>query len=190
MKGFFIDKSEELCTRPAELLGLLGGKIEDYNWLICDLTGWDSIFARYKDEITEVNGAVWLKGSVLAKILKENRMATANWAVFSAFEPDVILEKVLESELPASDFNKTLWFNPVTMLHPLSVIEIVISEITDISVKCDDQLILDQFKKTTGKLSDLEKHNEMFTPPISDPSKAVRTPEPEKKGFFSRLFGN
>ncbi|MBO4635899.1 MAG: hypothetical protein J5685_02020 [Clostridiales bacterium] len=189
MKGIFIDKSAELCTKPSGLLAPLGDKICDYSWLLCDLTGWDSIFKRYEDLIVRTDGAVFLPGTALKKILDENRLATANWAVFSAFPPDTHLEEILKYPLPYSDFNKTLWFNPVKMLHPLSGIEVVISEITDISVKSDDEEILDLFRKSTGKIGDLEKHNDQFTPPISDPASAVRENTSEKKSLFSKLFG-
>lgn len=194
MIGIVQDNSADICTRPASVFTALPSRTESLNWMVTDVSGWDSIFDRY--ETVRGKGYFFITGSVFLKIMRENRLATLNWGVISGFSPDIPLQKILEEPLPFTDRNKDLWKLPVSPMNSLACFEVFVYELTTLVVKSDNESDIETLKKLFSKAADLEKYSEKQESPapvsrkkaISDSSNKPEDEE-EKGGFWKRLFG-
>lgn len=182
MKGIYIDNTASMCTRPAEVFMLMEEETRKLNWLMTDVTGWDSIIGKYEHR----NGDNWFffTGDVFFDIMSSNRMATMNWGVITGFPADIPLEKILESDLPFADRNDDLFVNPVKPMHELGVAEVFVTDITKMAVKADDAVI-DRIGGSIRGSSDLEHYNER----MMKKRKKEEVKEEPPKGFFAKLFG-
>ncbi len=81
------------------------------------------------------------------------------WGVLSAFPKDVTKDMVLEYKLPIADGNDKIWKNPISIQHPLSVIEIIAwdSSMTTFISRYDD--IVKKLAVSNSLAEDLEEYN-------------------------------
>lgn len=154
MKGFIIDGGEKYFTYLKSLFGAIDDIQKDYNWLISghecypqDVNYAEKLSAKW----------CWMTGKELTEMI-ENEDFQWIWGVFSAFSKDVTKEEVLKYKLPNADGNDRIWQNPVSMQHPLSLMEIIAwdSSMTIFISRCDD--IIDRIVKSNLLMKDLEEY--------------------------------
>ncbi|MBR6484267.1 MAG: hypothetical protein IKT14_04550 [Clostridiales bacterium] len=186
MKGFLTDNSSEMCTRVAPVFAAMGDKVADYNWLFTDMSGWDSIFAKY--EHYGDGDYYFVKGDVMKKLMSENRLATMNWGVISGFDKDIDLAEITDSDLPFADGNKELWTAPLKTMHEKASVEIIVTDITKLAFKAQDDELVDTVVKAFPRSVDLEGY---CTRMMRKREKTAEkeTKEEKKGGFFKKLFG-
>ena len=79
--------------------------------------------------------------------------------LFSAFPESVTKDDALKYELPKADGNEKIWKNPISIQHPLSVMEIIAwdSSMTILISKFDE--IVEKLLKSNPLIEDLEEYN-------------------------------
>ena len=154
MKGIVIDEGEKYFTYLKSIFGAIDNIQKDYNWLISghecypqDVNYAEKLSAKW----------CWMTGTELTEMI-ENEDFQWIWGVFSAFPKDVAKEEVLKYKLPNADGNDRIWQNPISMQHPLSIMEIIAwdSSMTIFISKRDD--IMERMVKSNLLMKDLEEY--------------------------------
>ena len=155
MKGAILEKGERYYTQMSKIFASMNNAQKNYNWLITDCVCYPSN-KQYNEMLSKEY--CWLSGEQLTEMVDSEDF---QWilAVLSGFEKDIPLEQVLKYELPYADGYTGFWKNPISMQHPLSVIEIVPWDSTLVLVisKIDD--IVDKFQKYFPMSEDLLEYN-------------------------------
>lgn len=151
MKGCII-KNDEISIK--EILS----RIEDVdkcNWLITNMEGYP-----LDEKITEFldNEYCWIEGKELLRLLEKEDFQWI-WGVFSAFPKNVSLEEVLEYNYPYADGYKGFWENPITVQHPLAIIEVVAWDGSIILVISENNEIVNTLIENNVFVNDLEEYN-------------------------------
>lgn len=81
--------------------------------------------------------------------------------VFSAFSEETTCEKVLEYNYPYADGFKGFWENPITVQHPLAIMEIVAWDGSIILVISKSDEIINTFMRKCVFVNDLEEYNKI-----------------------------
>ena len=154
VKGIVIDEGEKYFTYLKSIFGAIDNIQKDYNWLISghecypqDVNYAEKLSAKW----------CWMTGTELTEMI-ENEDFQWIWGVFSAFSKDVTKEEVLKYKLPNADGNDRIWQNPISMQHPLSIMEIIAwdSSMTIFISKSDD--IIERMVKSNLLMKDLEEY--------------------------------
>lgn len=155
MKGVIIDKGENYFTFLRSIFESIENIQKDYNWLI---TGHECYpqNAKYVDRLSEK--WCWMTGEALTEMIEDENFQWI-WGVFSAFSKDITKEEVLKYKLPKADGNDEIWQNPISMQHPLSVMEIIAwdSSMTIFISSCDN--IVEKLVINNSLAEDLEEYN-------------------------------
>ena len=157
MKGAILEKGETFYTNMKRVFESINNVQNDYNWLITDLE--TNANHHYLDEYTFEYSYLWLSGSKLTEIVESDEYFQWIWAVFSGFPKDVTKEQVLKYDLPYADGYGGFWENPVTIQHPLAIIEIVPWDSSLVLVISKDDKIIDDFLESMTYAKDLEVYN-------------------------------
>lgn len=118
--GAINEKGENWYTNMGRVFDAIKDKQMDYNWLITDADCVPEKIYKYCDG----KGYCWLSGAELSQVVRHDNSQWV-WAVLSGFRKDIALAEILKYPLPYADGYKGFWKNPITMQHPLAIIEIV-----------------------------------------------------------------
>ena len=121
MKGALLMTGEEYFTDMKRML--TGVKnVEKYNWLITDFEG-DPQNSKLEQQLVSPKGYCFISGEELLKLVKIKKFQW-EWAILTAFKPEVELEDILKYELPKAS-NETFFEERVAMQHPFAEIELI-----------------------------------------------------------------
>lgn len=155
MKGVVINKGERYFTHLGSIFNSIENIQKDYNWLI---TGHECYpqNAEYVEKLSKE--WCWLTGEELTEMIEDENFQWI-WGVFSAFPKDVTKDMVLEYKLPKADGNNKIWKNPISIQHPLSVMEIIAwdSSMTIFISRGND--IVEKLIVSNPLAEDLEEYN-------------------------------
>lgn len=118
--GAINEKGERWYTQMGRVFDAIQDKQTEYNWLITDI----ECVPRKIEELCYGKDFCWVTGEELTKIVRENDSQWA-WAVLSGFDKSITLSEIMQYPKPYADGYKGFWKNPLSMQHPLAVIEIV-----------------------------------------------------------------
>lgn len=118
--GAINEKGERWYTQMGRVFDAIHDKQTEYNWLITDI----ECVPRKIEELCYGKDFCWVTGEELTKIVRENDSQWA-WAVLSGFDKSITLSEIMQYPKPYADGYKGFWKNPLSMQHPLAVIEIV-----------------------------------------------------------------
>lgn len=152
-----IKEDDKTCenTYLKNLFSSIENKQKDYNWLITNCEVYSSI-PSYKALFSKEY--VWLTGEQLTDIaFSENTNWV--WAVFSGFPTDVSMQEALKYQLPYADGYTGFWKNPLTLQHPLSIIEIVPWDGVLTLILSKDKYIVEMYRKANPCSRNLEDYN-------------------------------
>lgn len=155
MKGVVIDKGEKYYTFLGNIFRTIENIQKDYNWLITSHECYPQN-TQYVEKLAKE--WCWMTGEELTEMIEEENFQWI-WGVFSAFPKDVTKDMVLEYNLPKADGNDKIWKNPISLQHPLSVMEIVAwdSAMTIFISKNND--IVEKIAISNPLVEDLEEYN-------------------------------
>jgi hypothetical protein len=155
MKSVISKEDDKFYLHLKKVFSSINNAQLNYNWLIteCDCYPNDSelekLFSREY---------IWLTGEELTEIVNNNDFQWI-WAVFSGFEKNIPLSKILKYDLPHVVENRDLYINPVYIQHPLAQLEILSVDGCFLIIKSlNDNIIID-FKKEYILSEDLEEYN-------------------------------
>jgi len=166
MKGIILRKGEE-NVRPdgskgpqfytfmkKQVFDSIHNVQRDYNWLISNIDAFpcDKFYEFFKAPY------IWISGGELTEIFEEHDFQWM-FAVFSGFTKDITKEEVLQYELPYADCYEGFWKNPLTIQHPLAVIEIAPFDCSYVLLISSDDKIVENFVKSKPLAEDLETYN-------------------------------
>lgn len=150
--GAINKKGESWYTQMSKVFDAIKNKQIAFNRLITDI---DSVPQKIS-----YNGGnyCWLTGEELSQIVREDDRQWV-WAVLSGFDKSIALQEVLKYPLPYADGYKGFWYNPLSIQHPLALVEIVPwdSSLTLLLSKQKD--IVDDFLKFFPLSEELSKYN-------------------------------
>lgn len=155
MKGIVIDEGEEYFTFLGKLFKALDNIQKDYNWLISDHVCYPED-ANYAKRLSAE--WCWMTGTELTEMIEHEDFQWI-WGVLSGFPKHETKEEVLKYKLPNAMENDRIWQNPISMQHPLSLMEIIAwdSSMTVFISRSDD--IIDRIVKSNFLTKDLEEYN-------------------------------
>lgn len=156
MKGIILKEGQEFFTDIKIVFDSIKNQQLKYNWLITDLELNEDI------PILTDKKPCFISGKELTKIVNEKEDMQWIWGVLSAFPKDISMEEILKYPLPYADEYKGFWQNPVSLQHPLAVIEIVPFDSSLLLLISKEDKIIDDFKKSYPLSEDLEEYNKQF----------------------------
>ena len=155
MKGAVIYRGEKYFTFLKKIFDSIENVQKNYNWLI---TGYECYPQNIKYVERLSKEWCWITGKELTKMIETENFQWV-WGVFSAFPESVTKDDALKYELPKADGNEKIWKNPISIQHPLSVMEIIAwdSSMTILISKFDE--IVEKLLKSNPLIEDLEEYN-------------------------------
>ena len=156
MKGIILKEGQEFFTDIKIVFDSIKNEQLKYNWLITDLELNEDI-----PILTDKNPC-FISGEELTKIINETKDIQWIWGVLSAFPKDIPVDKILKYPLPYADEYNGFWQNPISLQHPLAVIEIVSFDSSLTLLISKDDKIIDDFKNSCPLSEDLEEYNKQF----------------------------
>lgn len=118
--GAINEKGEHWYTQMGRVFDAIKNQQTNYNWLITDM---DCVPGKI-DECCSGKDYCWLTGEELTKNVRADDGQWV-WAVLSGFEKSIPLPEILNYPQPYADGYTGFWKNPLSIQHPLAVIEIV-----------------------------------------------------------------
>lgn len=155
MKGIVIDKGESYFTFLGNIFKAIGNIQKEYNWLI---TSYECYPENIKYARMLSKEWCWMTGESLTEMVEDEDFQWI-WGVFSAFPKDVTEDMVLKYELPKADGNDKIWQNPISMLHPISVMEIIAWDSSMTVFKSSEDEIVKKIVENISWAEDLEEYN-------------------------------
>lgn len=154
MKGAIIDKGEQYFTFFKGLFQEIGNIQKDYNWLI---TGHECYpeDACYTDKLSKE--WCWMTGEELTRMV-ENEDFQWIWGVLSAFPKDITEEEVLGYGFPVADGNEKIWQSPISMQHPLAVMEIIAWDSLLTILISKDECVVERLMQNNLFAKDLDEY--------------------------------
>ncbi len=152
------EKDEKLYTYLPKLFDAIGNAQLNYNWLVTDC------FCNISNPVereTEEKGWCWISGAELTELVSQMHIQWI-FAVLSAFPPDVPPEEVLRHPLPFADCNPSFWHNPVSIQHPLAVMEIVPWDASRVLFFSREKAYMEGFMRAYPQSEDLSAYNERW----------------------------
>ena len=158
MKGIVIDKGEKYFTYLRNIFYSIENIQKDYNWSIAGHECYPQN-AEYAERLSEE--WCWMTGDELTEMVEGENFQWI-WGVLSAFPKDITKDVVLEYEVPKADGNEKIWQNPISLQHPLSVMEIVAwdSSMTIFISRNND--IVEKLAASNPLAQDLEEYNSCY----------------------------
>ena len=154
LKGAILEKGETFYTDMSRVFNAINNIQNDYNWLITDFEAYLNI------KLAELDADyIWLTGNELTEIVEKTAGFQWVWAVLSGFPKNVTKEQALQYSLPYADGYVGFWKNPVTLQHPLAIIEIVPWDSSLVLVMSKDDQIVNDFLEFMACAEDLELYN-------------------------------
>lgn len=155
MKGIVLNKGEKYFTFLASIFKSIEDAQKDYNWLISGHECYPQN-TKYAEKLSKE--WCWMTGEKLTEMIEDENFQWI-WGVFSAFPKGVTKEDVLRYKLPEADGNSRIWQNPISIQHPLSIMEIIAwdSSMTIVISKCND--IIEKLAVSNPLAEDLEEYN-------------------------------
>lgn len=155
MKGAVINKGERYFTFLNKIFDAIENIQKKYNWLI---TGYECYpqHIKYVERLSKE--WCWITGDELTEMIETENIQWI-WGIFSAFPQNVTEADVLKYELPKANGNDKIWKNPISIQHPLSVMEIIAwdSSMTIFISKNDE--IVEKILMKNPLIEDLEEFN-------------------------------
>lgn len=152
MKGLILEKGFKYYTHLDLVLLPIKKHIEQYNWLITDCE------CNYYPDSRIGNEYDWVTGNELLEIVSKHDIKFI-WGVLSAFSKEIELDEILSHEFPYADGYTGFWENPISIQHPLAVIEIVPWDSSLMLIISKYTNVIDEFKSAFPLCEDLEKYN-------------------------------
>ena len=151
----YIIPGEKYFTFLKKIFDSIENVQKNYNWLI---TGYECYPQNIKYVERLSKEWCWITGKELTKMIETENFQWI-WGVFSAFPESVTKDDALKYELPKADGNEKIWKNPISIQHPLSVMEIIAwdSSMTILISKFDE--IVEKLLKSNPLIEDLEEYN-------------------------------
>ncbi len=118
--GAINDKGEHWYTQMGRVFDAIKNKQAEYNWLITDI---DCVPQKI-EELCNGKDYCWITGEELSKIVREDDQQWV-WAVLSGFNKNIALSEVMQYPKPYARDYEGFWRNPLSIQHPLAIIEIV-----------------------------------------------------------------
>ena len=155
MKGAILSEGEEFFTYMSYVFNAIRGIQKEYNWLITNLEAYPKTpkFIEYVN-----SDYVWLSGNELTEMVEIEDFQWI-WAVLSGFPTSVTKEQVLQYDLPNADEHEGFYQNPITIQHPLAVVEIAPIDSSFVIIISRDDKIVNDFLTSAPLAIDLEVYN-------------------------------
>lgn len=151
-----IDKDgERYYTFLKDIFSSLKDKQKEYNWLI---TECDIVANSTEPDALNHGEYHFLTGDELTSIVEKDDGQWI-WGVLSGFDKNISLDKILEYPLPTADNNASLWKNPISMLHPLSSLEIIPFDSSFVLLLSTKKEHVDMFRACFSGSEDLSTYN-------------------------------
>ena len=154
--GAILEKGNQYYTHLREILQAIEPAQNNCNWLITncecyprDLKTAELLSCEY----------CFLNGPALTALVEHEDFQWV-WAVLSAFEKSLTLDKILAYPLPYADGNPEFWKNPLTIQHPLAQIEIVAFDSSLTLFLSNDSNLTNRFRIAFPDSEDLQQYNE------------------------------
>lgn len=158
MKGAIIEKGEQCYTYLPKIFSAINNIQNKYNWLITDYEYFPVI--KNENQILITEKYCWITGEKLSYMVKNYiDFQWWNWAVFTGFNKNIILDDILKFELPYADWYCGFWKNPVSIQHQLADIEITAWDSTCTLIISKDDKIVNKFMKKFSNSQDLFEYN-------------------------------
>lgn len=157
--GAILEKGNRYYTHLHEILLAIEPAQNHYNWLI---TNCECFPKSPKIDEQFSKEYAFLSGEALSRLVEEDDFQWV-WAVFSAFEKSLTLDKILKQPLPYADGNPNFWMNPLTIQHPLAQIEIVAFDSTLTLFLANDPVLTNRFLTSFPDSEDLQEQNERLS---------------------------
>ncbi len=153
--GLIDRKNHDFYTHMSNVFEAINNSQKEYNWLIADC----ECYPQSKDLEDLLNkDHLWLSGEELTAMIEKEDFQWI-WGILCGFEKTVLQEDVLNHPIPSIENYDGYYRNPLSMQHPLSVIEIA-------AVDCSYTLLItknkehyDNYVKKYPHVQDLEKYN-------------------------------
>lgn len=154
MKGIIIEKGFKYYTDMSVITAPIKEEFSRYNWLITDCE-----CNHYPDSrICFNNDYVWISGEDFLGLVAQQSIQFI-WSVFSAFSKDIPLNEILKYDWPYADGYTGFWKNPISIQHPLAVMEIVPWDSSLVLAISKDGAIIDKLSSEFPQAEDLEQYN-------------------------------
>jgi hypothetical protein len=155
MKGAILNKGESVYTYMSRVFEAIHNVQRRYNWLITDIEACpdNPDYQKIVDD-----DYLWLSGEEITSMIEIEDFQWI-WAVFSGFPKSIAREKVLQYGLPSLE-HKGYWKNPISIQHPLAVLEIVPWDSSLVLIISKDDEIVYDFMASKPLAEDLETFNE------------------------------
>lgn len=153
--GVIDGESHKFYTYLDDIFPAIQNAQMNYNWLITDC--YCNMSNTIKEEIDR-QGYCWISGEALTRFAQQDK---TQWigAVFSGFDRDIPLEKILE--YPLSEWEHPgFWHNPLTLQHPLATVEIVPWDSTYTLLLSKNEEITADYHKAYPNSQDLAVYND------------------------------
>ena len=140
-------------TMLRDLVPALADTFTRYNWLVTDC------YCSKDNAVAEADrreGYCWLTGRELVEFAERDDSQFIG-AVFSGFPERVTLEQVLAHPLPVWE-SPSFWYEPLTLQHPLSQVELVPWDSTYLLFLSRDKAAVDHFRRQFPKAGNLLEH--------------------------------
>ena len=154
MRGIIHEKSFEWYTYMNIVTQPIRDEVAQYNWLI---SSYDCN-CYPDDRISYENDFTWISGSDLLSILDQHEIQFI-WGVFSAFPKEIALDNILAYKLPYADGYTGFWHNPISLQHPLAVMELVPWDSSLFLLISKDDETISKFIAAFPEAKDLEEYN-------------------------------
>lgn len=153
--GAINEHGEDYFTYLPKLFGAIGNAQLNYNWLITDC--FCNISSPVEDDVNR-HGYCWISGEDLTALV-QNKDIQWIFAVLSGFEKDIPPEEVLKYPLPYADGYPGFLHNPISIQHPLAVVEIVPWDAALTLFLSVDPALTAKFRSGYPHSEDLETYN-------------------------------
>lgn len=141
----------------------LGGRQNDFNWLITDLEFLNldgvelppEMTLKYRKTAYEFPDTVWLSGKRLSEIIESYNFQFV-WAVFSGVDPRIEIDPSKLEVRPIADGNSAVWQAEIGIQHPRASIEIVCWDSTLTLFRSEDEDLIRRFCEFFPEAQDLD----------------------------------
>ncbi|SDB21043.1 Protein of unknown function [Pseudobutyrivibrio sp. YE44] len=155
MNGLVISEGEKFYTDLRSVFDAISiDKCKEYNWLLTDYECYPQ-----NDEIRELFSGkpVILSGEKITELLEQENFQWI-WGVFSAFDKSVDDEKIFNQKLPFAEGNSDIWELPISIQHPLALMEIIAWDSSLTIVISRDDSVISSIQKSRVSAIALEKY--------------------------------
>ena len=154
--GIFDEENHKFYTYMSDVFKGMDNAQLNYNWLITDSECYpideESRRMFYQEYC-------WLSGDELSAIVQKEDFQWI-WGCLCGFPKELSLEDVLRYPLPSAQYYNGYYQNPVSVQHPLSIVEIVAFDSSWTLIISKEKAVIDSYMKNYPKCKDLFACNE------------------------------